>query len=150
MGRWPGKADKQPTSFGDLSRSQLMKRVRSSGNETTEMALVRLLRKAGLKGWRRHSPLPGKPDFVWTREKVAVFGDGCFWHGHDCGRNLTPKTNPDKWREKIQGNKSRDRRVSRLLRSRGWSVVRVWECRLRKSPERILRRISKALDRAAA
>ncbi len=49
--------------------------------------MVALLRRHGLSGWRRHAKLPGRPDFVWPKHRVAVFVDGCFWHGHDCGRN---------------------------------------------------------------
>jgi len=149
VGRWPGKATEQQTTFGHLSRSELMKRVRSSGNETTELRMARLLRTAGLKGWRRHMPLPGRPDFVWHGERVALFVDGCFWHGHDCGKNISPKTNAAKWREKIEGNRRRDRRVARQLRARGWSVVRIWECQLRNRPEWCLRRIAWKLGRIA-
>jgi DNA mismatch endonuclease (patch repair protein) len=104
MGHWPGKAKNQITSFGNLTRSELMSRIRSSGTKTTEERLAGLLRKAGLKGWRRQWPLPGKPDFAWPRDKVALFVDGCFWHGHNCGRNLTPKRNAQAWKEKIDNN----------------------------------------------
>ena len=145
MSRWPGNADKQPTTFGDLTRSQLMKRVRSSGNETTEVRMARLLRRARLQGWRRRLPLPGKPDFAWPNERVALFVDGCFWHGHNCGRNLSPRTNADAWREKIDNNRRRDRRVSRQLRTKGWSVIRIWECQLRKAPVACLQRIRRTL-----
>jgi DNA mismatch endonuclease (patch repair protein) len=148
MARWPGKPDEQTTTFGDLTRSQLMRRVRSSGNVTTELTLARLLRRAQLKGWRRHLRLPGKPDFAWPKENVAVFIDGCFWHGHDCGKNVTPKTNTARWREKIEGNQRRDRRVARQLRAKGWCVIRIWECRLKKNPERYLGIISRALQAA--
>jgi len=148
VGHWPGKADKQSTTFGNLTRSQLMKRVRSSGNKTTEVAMARLLRKAGLSGWRRHLPLPGKPDFAWPKQKVALFVDGCFWHGHQCGKNVTPKTNPVEWRKKIEANQKRDRRVARQLRSKGWAVIRIWECRLRKHPQQCLARIARTLERA--
>ena len=132
---------RERTSFGGLFRGQLMARVRGVGNQTTEQRLIVLLRSAGLAGWRRHQPLPGKPDFVWPKAKVAVFVDGCFWHGHDCGKNVTPKTNANAWREKIQRNQARDRRVDRALRSDGWSVLRVWECTLARTPERFIARI---------
>ena len=73
MSRWPGNAQREQTTFGELNRGQLMSRVHSTGNQTTEMQLARLLRKARLTGWRRHSPLPGRPDFVWPKMKLAVF-----------------------------------------------------------------------------
>ena len=145
MDHCSGKPDEQATTFGDLSRSELMRRIRSSGNKTTELALISLLRKAGLGGWRRHLPLPGKPDFAWRARKVAVFVDGCFWHGHNCGKNVTPVTNAVMWREKIEGNRRRDRRVASQLRAKGWSVIRIWECRLRQAPERCVKRIAQKL-----
>ena len=150
MSRWPGNASRQRTTFGDLSRSELMSRVRSKGNVTTELKLASLLRRAGLQGWRRHQPLPGKPDFVWRKAKLAVFVDGCFWHGHDCGKNVSPKTNATAWREKLERNKTRDRKVGRALRVKGWSVVRVWECELRKKPGRAVQRIASSLAQRAS
>lgn len=123
-----------------------MSRVRSTGNQTTEKRLAGLLRKMGLSGWRRHQPLPGQPDFVWPGFKVAVFVDGCFWHGHDCGKNVTPKTNAKAWQDKIIRNKSRDRQMTRHLRQEGWRVVRIWECQLRKNPARCVSGIRRALE----
>ena len=145
MSRWPGNASRQRTTFGNLSRAELMSRVRSKGNQTTEKRLASLLRKEGLHGWRRHQALPGCPDFVWPSLNVAVFVDGCFWHGHDCGKNITPRTNARAWRDKINRNKTRDRRVNRLLRVEGWKVLRVWECHLGRNAQRCVRGISRRL-----
>jgi DNA mismatch endonuclease (patch repair protein) len=123
-----------------------MSRIRSSGNVTTELRMVMLLRKAGLKGWRRHVALIGNPDFVWQSAKLAVFIDGCFWHGHNC-RNLTPKSNVIAWEIKITKNKLRDKRNSRELRRRGWKVIRIWECKLKSEPDNVLRRVKRAITR---
>jgi DNA mismatch endonuclease (patch repair protein) len=142
---WPGNPKKEATSFGGLSRSALMSRIRSSRNKTTELKFAMLLRASKLKGWRRNYPLPGKPDFVFSASKLAVFVDGCFWHGHDCGRNLKPKRNAQAWRKKITGNRLRDRRVSRKLRALGWRVIRIWECALARIPEICLQRIQRLL-----
>lgn len=139
----------EKTTFGGLSRSELMSRIRSRGNATTEIPMLRLLRDAGLNGWRRHLPLPGKPDFGWPRERVAVFVHGCFWHGHDCGRNLRPKSNGAEWCAKIARNKVRDVRSVRLLRRLGWSVITIWECDIRKSSDRCIGRIASRLSRTA-
>lgn len=139
--KWPGDAQNQTTTFGGVSRSALMSSVRSRGNATTEQRLAGLLRTAHLSGWRRHQPLLGRPDFIWRRQKVAVFVDGCFWHGHECGRNLTPKTNAHLWREKIRRNKNRDRRVTRKLRQLGWKVCRIWECDLAANPQRCVDKV---------
>ena len=145
MRAWPGDSGRERTTFGGLYRGELMARVRSIGNKTTEERLASLLRQNKLSGWRRHSRLIGKPDFAWPSRRVAVFVDGCFWHGHNCGRNLTPKTNANAWLKKIRRNKSRDNQTSRLLRREGWSVIRIWECELAKNPMKVLTRIVKAI-----
>lgn len=106
-----------------------MKAIRGKGNRTTELALATELRRARLSGWRRHAPLPGKPDFIWPRQRLVVFVDGCFWHG--CPRCYRlPSHNTSFWQQKVTANRRRDRRVNRQLRSRGWRVLRVWECRV--------------------
>ena len=123
-----------------------MSRVKGKGNRSTEQRLVRLLRADHLSGWRRHLPLPGTPDFAWPKAKVAVFVDGCFWHGHNtCKRNITPKQNAKFWQEKIERNRRRDRRQARELRAKGWKVLRIWECDLKKRPEQCVRRIRRAV-----
>ncbi len=147
MKKWPEPRERE-TTFGGLSRSELMARVRSKGNKTTEQRLVVLFRSVGIKGWRRHVSLLGKPDFVWRKVKVAVFVDGCFWHGHDCGRNLTPKSNAEEWSDKISRNKIRDAEVIHQLRAKGWTVVRIWECELKKRPEISVAVVAEALNAA--
>lgn len=127
-----------------------MARVRGVENETTDQRFMALMRTARLTGWRRHQPVPRKPDFVWSAAKVAVFVDGCFWHGHDCGRNVTPRTNATAWLEKINRNRARDRRVDRALRCDGWSVRRVWECALTRTPERCVARIRHRITEGAS
>jgi len=143
MSRWPGRSKRAKTTFGGLSRSALMSRVRSKGNATTELRLLTLLRSAGLRGWRRNFSLPGNPDFVFAQQKLAVFVDGCFWHGHGCGRNLTPRRNALLWQQKIEGNRGRDHRNTRTLRASGWRVVRIWECDLAKRPDACVERIKR-------
>ena len=108
------------------TRSKIMAAVHSRGNTTTELPLTKLLRAAHLKGYRTHWPVAGKPDFAWPRRKVAIFVDGCFWHGCSC--KYLPRTNTNFWRNKIETNKRRDRRVVRALRREGWKVLRIKEC----------------------
>lgn len=125
------------------ARSRIMKAIRSQGNRSTEARVAQILRSAKLNGWRRHSDLPGTPDFSWRPEKVALFVDGCFWHGcPHCYR--APRHNAAFWELKIQGNRRRDRRVNRELRQRDWVVVRVWECKLER--ERFRRQVARALS----
>jgi DNA mismatch endonuclease (patch repair protein) len=124
-------------------RSEVMSLIRGKGNKETEHALLTLLKQNKITGWRRHLPLPGKPDFAFPKHKVAVFVDGCFWHG--CPKCYTrPKTNRKFWDKKREDNMARDRRVNRELRRQGWKVIRIWQHSLRKSPETCLNRIRKA------
>lgn len=145
MSRWPGRSKQAKTTFGGLSRPALMSRVRSNRNATTELKLLALLRAARLRGWRRGFPLLGNPDFVFSKSKLAVFVDGCFWHGHDCGRNLKPKQNASLWQRKFSSNQRRDALVTRTLRGDGWRVIRIWECVLARRPKLCVRRIQRAL-----
>lgn len=114
------------------ARSQRMSLIRSRGNARTELLFVRLLKERSINGWRRHySGLPGKPDFVFREQRIAVFIDGCFWHGcPTCYRE--PVNNRTFWKEKLRRNRLRDREVSRDIRRRGWKVFRIWECHLVK------------------
>jgi len=124
-------------------RSRNMASIRSSGNVTTEQRLAKILRKHRITGWRRHLKLPGKPDFVFPKYKIAIFVDGCFWHF--CPRcTKVPKQNTKYWTEKKRRNKSRDRSVSHQLRITGWKVIRFWEHSL-ESESTIAKRIRKAL-----
>jgi len=103
-----------------------MAAVRSTGNLTTEVKFAAALRLHRVTGWRRRQPIHGKPDFVFPKLRVAIFIDGCFWHG--CSRHCRmPKSRTEFWTTKIQKNKDRDRAVNRMLRKQGWTVIRIWE-----------------------
>jgi DNA mismatch endonuclease (patch repair protein) len=119
-----------------------MASVRPQGNVTTEIALGKLLRAAGIRGYRKHWPVQGKPDFAWPGRKIAVFVDGCFWHGCPTCKSM-PTSNVKYWKDKIDNNRRRDRRVTRTLRRQGWKVVRIWECRVKRTAS--LRRVVKLL-----
>lgn len=107
-------------------RSRVMAAVRSRGNRLTELRMVAVLRQANLRGWRRHLPIPGTPDFAFPSCKAAIFIDGCFWHG--CPKHCRmPSTNRRYWRRKIAANKFRDQKTTHDLRRRGWIVLRIWE-----------------------
>ncbi len=138
-----------------------MSRIRGRGNKATELALAKLFRRHHITGWRRQVEICGKavasvydrrplcsprfgahraplqktfrvrPDFVFRQARLAVFVDGCFWHG--CPKHATqPKNNRAFWTKKLTRNKVRDRLVNRTLRQRGWTVLRIWEHELAK------------------
>jgi DNA mismatch endonuclease (patch repair protein) len=112
-----------------------MRAVHGSGNRSTELRIIALFRKHGLHGWRRRSLLPGKPDFVFPQERLAVFVDGCFWHGCPSHGSL-PQSRSEYWEAKISRNRRRDRAVACLLRKKGWRVLRIWEHALGKNGEK--------------
>ena len=113
-------------------RSWLMARVRSTGNRSTESALIALMKSANISGWRRNYPLCGKPDIVFPKARLAVFVDGCFWHGCPLHGQI-PKTNKAFWRNKISSNIRRDKSVARYLRNLSWHVFRFGEHDLRRA-----------------
>lgn len=118
-------------------RSAMMSRIRSK-NTKPEMAVRKQIFAAGFR-YRLHARnLPGKPDLVLSRYKVAVFVHGCFWHGHECQKGRLPGSNRDFWREKIAKNIKNDQRASKTLKADGWTVVTIWECRLEKGVSRLL------------
>lgn len=93
--------------------------------------MVTILRANAISGWRRHPPLPGRPDFVFRAQRVALFIDGCFWHGcPKCYR--APKDRAAYWSRKVDGNRKRDRHASAQLRASGWRVMRIWEHDLKR------------------
>ena len=118
--------------FSKLTRSELMSRIRGKGNKTTELRLISIFRDLEIHGWRRNMRLEGRPDFVFPAIRVAIFVDGCYWHG--CPQHYKqPSSNVSFWTTKIAKNKARDRRVGRMLKAKGWSVVRIWEHSLKQS-----------------
>jgi DNA mismatch endonuclease, patch repair protein len=129
-------------------RSEVMSLIRSRGNRSTELRLLAVFRENGITGWRRGQKLTGSPDFVFRRERVCVFVDGCFWHAcPKCYR--LPASNRAFWEAKAERNRARDRAVTRELKRRGWRVLRIWEHELKvKNRGRLLWRIRRALDAA--
>lgn len=120
-----------------------MAQVKSRGNKSTELALIEVLKANRITGWRRNYPLEGNPDFVFVKNRVAIFVDGCFWHGHPVLCRF-PESNREYWEAKIQRNRARDKRVNKALKRKGWIVLRIWEHDIKK--KRTLTRIKKALQ----
>ena len=132
--------------FTKKKRSQVMAAIRSKGNKATELKLASILRAAHITNWRRHPPLPGRPDFAFRRARLAVFVDGCFWHGCRWHCRM-PQDNREYWQRKISRNAIRDRATTQVLRRAGWQVLRIWAHSLR-SPEIVIRRITSQLSAA--
>ena len=132
--------------FTKSKRSEVMSRIRGRGNKDTELALAKILRANRITGWRRNQKLFGKPDFVFKRARLALFVDGCFWHG--CPKHATmPRNNRAFWRRKLAGNIARDALVTRTLRRAGRRVLRVWEHELaKKNQARLVRRLSASIS----
>jgi DNA (cytosine-5)-methyltransferase 1 len=130
-------------------RSRIMRSVPAK-NTSIEMELRKLLWSAGLRGYRLHDErVPGHPDVVFPVARLAVFVDGCFWHGcAKCYRE--PKSNLKYWQMKVQRNQDRDRRVNAACKEGGWRVVRVWEHEIKGSPDRVTRRILNGIQRSLA
>jgi DNA mismatch endonuclease (patch repair protein) len=122
-----------------------MSRIKGKGNKDTELVMIQILRSSHISGWRRNQAVLGKPDFVFPKQKVALFMDGCFWHGCSQHSNM-PKNNQEFWEKKLLGNKVRDRFVVRQLKKMGWRVVRVWEHEL-KFPAKVAAKLMKQLDK---
>lgn len=124
------------------TRSAVMSRIRGK-NTKPEETLRKLLLESGLDPERHAKDLPGRPDFVFRKERVVIFVDGDFWHGYrfeEWRLNLS-----EAWERKIAANMSRDRKNRRLLRRDGWTVLAIWEHRLKAHPKGCLKRILRAL-----
>lgn len=114
-------------------RSRVMAAVRSKGNRSTEQILRMALVRSGVSGWRANCrTIVGSPDISFLQEKVAVFIDGCFWHGCPwCYRR--PKSHRAYWDAKVRMNMRRDQNVNRDLRAAGWAIMRFWEHELKRN-----------------
>lgn len=111
-------------------RSAMMAGIK--GKDTKPEILVRkALFREGFRYRIGDKKLPGKPDIVLPKYNAVIFVHGCFWHGHDCHLFKWPKSRPDFWKEKIQGNNQRDAEVISKLSAEGWKVAIIWECALK-------------------
>jgi DNA mismatch endonuclease (patch repair protein) len=132
--------------FSRKKRSEIMSKIRGSGNKDTELAMISILRKGHITGWRRHQSILGKPDFTFSRARLLIFVDGCFWHSCS-SHSVHPKNNKYFWKQKLEGNKRRDRKVTRTLRSQGWHVLRIWEHEL-SNPTKVRNRVNFILSKS--
>ena len=136
-------------TFSKTDRSRIMARVKSRNSKSTELRFISILKDKGITGWVRNYKLTGKPDFAFSRLKIAIFIDGCFWHG--CPNHCRmPSSNMDYWNNKIEKNKIRDKKIKKALRMKGWQVIRIWEHEIKTSElNRKLNLIKKAAQQGA-
>ena len=114
-------------------RHHIMAAIHSASTKP-ELELRKALWLQGLRYRINDNRLPGKPDIVFPRYRTVIFVHGCFWHGHkNCSKYVIPKTNTDFWTAKIARNQERDQEVWRKLEAKGWSVIVIWECQLKKA-----------------
>lgn len=132
------------------TRSKMMSGIRSK-DTTPELMVRRYLHARGFR-YRLHArDLPGSPDLVLPKYRVAILVHGCFWHRHSgCRFATTPASNVERWNAKFQTNIDRDARKSTALQAAGWRIIVVWECELRRDPvERLERLVSEISEHAA-
>ena len=108
-----------------------MSRIRSTNSKPEEIVRKYLFSK-GFRYRKNVKKLPGCPDIVLPKYKTVIFVNGCFWHKHDCPRFVWPSSNQDYWIPKIQRNIERDRLNVAELQKKGWHIITIWQCELKK------------------
>lgn len=122
------KKPEAPSETPAELRSRTMRAVKAK-DTGPELIVRRLLHAAGLRYRLHDARLPGKPDLVFSSRRIALFIHGCFWHQHaHCPAAARPKSNPEYWNRKLDGNAARDVRHRTALEADGWTVVVIWEC----------------------
>lgn len=128
------------------TRSRMMASVRSK-HTAPELAVRRLAHRLGYRFRLHRRGLPGTPDMVFPKYRVAVQVHGCFWHGHEgCRHAARPRSNAAFWNEKIEANRARDARDAAALEAAGWTVLTVWGCEV-KNEAALAARLTNALPR---
>ena len=115
-------------------------------NTGPELRFRRALREAGLSGYRLHwSQATGRPDISYPGKKIAIFVNGCFWHGCERCRMPIPKSHNDFWRAKLERNKKRDIEKTKALISDGWTVLTIWECEMERDINSCIDRVRRVV-----
>lgn len=121
-------------------RSKNMSQIRSK-DTSIELKVRKYLFSLGYRYRVNYKELPGKPDIVFTKKKIAIFIHGCYWHGHNCNSRYAhiSKSNTNYWNTKIQRNQERDKRNIEQLEKDGWKVIVLWECEIKENFEFIIK-----------
>jgi len=118
--------------FDKEKRSSIMRSVKST-NTSTEIVVRKWLYSRGYRYRIHRKDLPGTPDIIISRLKIAIFVHGCFWHNHEnCGRATIPKTRTEFWTDKFAKNRKRDKLKEEALKEAGWNVVVLWQCQIER------------------
>jgi len=126
-------------------RSEVMSKILSS-NTGPERRVRKILSTLGYRYRLNVKNLPGKPDIVLRKHNSIIFVHGCFWHLHSqCRDGTIPKSRTKYWKDKLLNNKKRDAKNIRELKQKGWKVLRLWECEIEKSPDRVIKKIERFL-----
>ena len=132
--------------LNEKQRKYNMSRIKGK-NTGPEVKLRKMLFARGVRGYRIHYDIPGKPDIVFVKKKIVIFIDGCFWHKCPvCFQE--PETRKEFWMKKIQSNIDRDKKVNEQLKDEGWTVMRFWEHDVRKNPDAIVKKISEIIEKS--
>ena len=133
-------------TISSTRRGEIMSHIKSQ-NTSIELMVRRQLFSMGYRYRVNYKDLPGKPDIVFTKKKIAIFIHGCYWHGHDCGSRYshTSKSNKSYWGPKIERTKQRDQAHTQELISQGWNVITLWECEIRNNFERVIDTLNRSL-----
>ena len=135
-----GQSSERADRARRATRSEIMSRIRSK-NTGPEMKVRKALHRAGHRFRIHRADLPGCPDLLFPRYRLALFVNGCFWHWHGCKRSRMPKSNVKYWTAKIKGNVDRDRHVCAQLERLGWHWRVIWECEIAYGVERLLQEL---------
>ena len=126
--------------FSKKKRSEVMSLIRSK-NTKPELYVRSFLHKKGYRFRLHQKNLPGKPDIVLKKHKVVINVNGCFWHQHNCGKSTIPKSNRKFWLNKFKNNTKRDRLNTLKLRKLGWKVYKIWECKVNKQTQSLVKHL---------
>ncbi len=131
--------------WSPAKRSQVMSRIKGK-NTKPEILARQLLRSLGCRYTLHSKNLPGKPDIILPKRKLAIFVHGCFWHCHGrCREGRIPATRRGYWKPKLLANRARDTKKRSKLKKLGWRVLTIWECQVEKRPDSVVKKLIKAI-----
>lgn len=134
-------------SVSSTRRSEIMSHIKSK-DTGIELLVRRKLFSMGYRYRVNYKTLPGKPDIVFTKKKVAIFIHGCYWHGHDCRSRYahTSQSHKTYWVPKIERTKQRDQEHITALEQTGWKVIVLWECQIKNNLSQVIKELTDVLD----